>query len=120
MSKRKKMQRDKALNSDKKIWAIQVIMKEYCQTWNDAWKDGKGIMVYVVDNSMARAIQKAIYYYGRKTGIKSIKVKEHYKHDKIQINFRRATKMEIINTRAGMGLDFTDGESKRFRCLEVI
>jgi len=121
---RKRYQRDKALFSKKKIWYIHIKVREKTlvnggiyvrKTDEEIYKDKKWIAVYVVDNSMARAIQKAVYYYGRQTGIKYLKMKEFYGRCNLEINCRRACKIEIINVRAGMGLDM-----KKWGCLEVI
>ncbi len=99
----KKMQRNKALSSSKKIWLIQVYLKDATKSQMDTLKEGKWILVYVVDDSMGRAIKKAVHYYGRKTGIKSLKKRNIFDKNSIGITVRRATKMEIVNVRAGMG-----------------
>ena len=107
--RRKKFQRDKALYSNKKIWAIHIHIKEHCKTEMESRKDGKWTLVYVVDNSMARAIQKAVYHFGRTTGIKFLRKKEYWEHDILKIGCRRASKIEIVNTRAGMGIKMCNG-----------
>ena len=101
MTKRR-WQIEKALKSDKKIWAVHIRINEHLKTEIETYKEGNWIVVYVVDNSMARAIQKAVYYYGRKTGIKYLKMKKFYERDTLKISCRRATKNELINVRAGI------------------
>lgn len=99
---KRRWQIEKALYNNKKIWAIQVRIKEHLKTEQETYREGKWIIVYVVDNSMARAIQKAVYYFGRKTGIKYLKMKKHYERDSLSISCRRATKIELVNVRAGI------------------
>lgn len=117
---RKKVQRDKALCSDKKIWLVIVCLKEKRKTTIKLMKEGKWIMVYVVDNSMAMAITKAVYYFGRKTGIKSMNLKKSYDKNRIKITIRRANKIEIINSRAGMGLKVAERYKAMNNGMEVI
>jgi len=115
MSKRK-YTRNKALYSNKKIWYVHIRIKEHLKTDEETIKEGKWIAIYVVDNSMARAIQKAVYYHGRQTGIKYLRMKKYYERDILHISCRRASKIEIVNARAGLGLkDNRDNEY-----LEVI
>lgn len=63
---KRKYTRDKALYSNKKIWLVQVYEKERNKTDLELMKKGKWILVYVVDDSMGRAIKKAIHHFGRK------------------------------------------------------
>jgi len=82
----------------------------------DILKEGKLHVVYVVDDSMARAIKKAVHYFGRQTGIKYLKMKPWHEHDRLNISCRRATKIELVNVRAGSG--FKSKNQKRG--LEII
>ena len=104
----KRPQRDKAFYSNKKIWFIMVYKKEEDKTEMEIIKEGKWVSVYVVDDSMGRAIKKAVHYFGRITGIKTLKIEEYFKTELLRITVRRATKMEISNVRAGMGLKIAD------------
>lgn len=109
-------QQDKALKSKDKIWYICIRIKEHLKTEWETHKEGNFVCVYVVDNSMARAIKKAVHYYGRITGIKSINLKEFYKRDSLRISIRRACRIEIVNARAGGELTNEHGR----KVLEVI
>jgi hypothetical protein len=100
------MQRNKALQSNKKIWLIQIIYSNEVDKYNSytLLNRYKSDLVYVVDNSMSNAIKKAIYHFGKRTGIKKLKQPKHNGlKENLKIHVRRATKMEIINVRAGIG-----------------
>lgn len=117
MTNNKHNQINRALKSKKRIWAISIIYKEYLKNDRELMKEGKSLVVYVVDDSMARAVKKAIHYFGRITNIKYIKMKPWYSHDTMNINCRRATKIELVNVRAGYGLK---GPTHASQGLEII
>jgi len=104
MTKRK-YQRNKALYSKKKIWLVQVYLKERNKTDLELMREGKWNLVYVVDDSMGRAIKKAVHHFGRRTGIRYLKLGKYWNRSSLRISCRRACKIEIVNARAGMGLE---------------
>lgn len=112
-----KVQSDKAIYNNKKIWFIYIDVNPYKEI--DMEENENFVIVYVVDNSMGRAIKKAIHYYGRITGIKTLRFrKSHYMTDNMKIHIRRASKIEIVNVRAGLGIKI-DGRYKQ-EIIEVI
>jgi hypothetical protein len=100
---RTKLQRDKALYSNKLIWVVYIKYLNNDSTEESVIRNKQDDIVYVVDNSMTKAISKALKHFKKKTKIKRLRVSHYYKLERVQITIRRASKIEIINTRAGIG-----------------
>jgi hypothetical protein len=110
MTKRK-WQQDKAIRDNKKNKKIWLVHITYINDFNTSPTDKTYFdkhtndLVYVVDNSMVNAIRKAVYHFGKATGIKKLKSnkdKSGFILSSIKINIRRATKTEIVIMRAGI------------------
>lgn len=76
-------------------WIIIQYNENYEKLSTKDWKT-KMFGVYVEDNSMSRAVKKAVDYFRKKSAYKTLGLRKSFgNREHIQISFRRASRFEV-------------------------